>query len=154
MDTESPVLALLGDNPLLHALGAAFIDPGATATDLCAGDLGGSIGITNTVNSSLTGSYTNTYTVTDASGNMTQTNRVVTVFLPPPTFTSHSMLAPNQFQLQATGTAGLSYTLQTSTNLVNWVDYTNVVANLGGTIDCLIDVSPNTPARFYRLKWP
>ncbi|MGC3960295.1 MAG: DUF5011 domain-containing protein [Verrucomicrobiota bacterium] len=155
VDTQPPVLALLGDNPLLHAVGAPFTDPGATATDLCAGDLTGTIVITNTVNFSVTGSYTNIYNVTDASGNTVQANRVVTVFLPPPpVFTSYSVAAPGQFRLHASGTAGLTYTLQTSTNLVNWVSHTNLVAGPGGTIDCWIEISTNAPACFHRLRWP
>ncbi len=36
-----------------------------------------------TVNIALPGSYTNTYTVTDVFGNRAQTDRVVTVLLPP-----------------------------------------------------------------------
>ncbi len=153
-DTRPPVLALLGDNSLLHALGASFTDPGATATDLCAGDLTGSIVVTNTVNSSLPGSYTNTYTVADASGNTTRTNRVVTVLPLQPVFAGNSVLASGQFRLQAAGTAGLTYTLQTSTNLVNWVNHTNLVASPGGLIDCLMDTGTNAPACFYRLSWP
>ena len=62
--------------------------------------------------------------------------------------------APGQFQLQATGTAGLIYWLQTSTNLVDWVDRTNLLAKPGGLIECLEDMDPNAPAWFYRLRWP
>ncbi len=152
-DTRPPVLALLGANPILHALGDPFTDPGATATDLCAGDLTGSILIANAVNSSLPGNYTNSYTVVDASGNSARTNRVVTVVLSSqPAFTGYSAPAPGQLRLQATGTAGLAYTLQTSTNLVNWVNHTNVVAGPGGLIDCLMDMGTNAPACFYRLR--
>jgi hypothetical protein len=58
------------------------------------------------------------------------------------------------FWLQGTGTAGLTYTLQTSTNLVDWVDQTNVEAGPGGLIKCLVDMDPDAPACFYRLRWP
>ena len=64
------------------------------------------------------------------------------------------MLAHGQFRLHGTGSAGLTYTLQTSTNLVNWVDYTNLVADTNGLIDCLEDMQTNAPTCFYRLKWP
>ena len=64
------------------------------------------------------------------------------------------MPAPGQFGLRGTGTAGLAYTLQTSTNLMHWVNHTNVVANPGGLIDWLVDKGKNAPACFYRLRWP
>ena len=46
------------------------------------------------------------------------------------------------------------HTLQTSTNLVDWVDHTNLLADPGGLIECLEDMDPNAPACFYRLQWP
>ena len=67
---------------------------------------------------------------------------------------SYSGPAPGQFRLQATGTAGLTYTLLTSTNLVDWVNHTNLVADPGGAIECLEDMDPAAPACFYRLRWP
>jgi hypothetical protein len=153
-DTLPPVLTLLGDNPLTHNLGAPFTDPGATASDLCGSDLTASVVVTNTVNPNVPGTYTNTYTVADAGGNTAQTNRTVTVLLPAqPVFGNCSVPAPGQFRLQATGgTPGLTYTLQTSTNLVGWVNHTNLVAEPGGLIECLVDMDPDAPACFYRLR--
>ncbi len=79
----------------------------------------------------------------------------VTILLPvQPVLAGCSVLGPGQFRLQATGTNGLTYTLQTFTNLVNWVDRTNVVADPGGAIDCAMAMETNAPARFYRLRWP
>jgi hypothetical protein len=71
-----------------------------------------------------------------------------------PVFAGCSMAAPGQFRLQAIGTEGLNYTLQTSTNLVNWLDRTNLVAGPGGLIEYLEDMEPTAPAFFYRLRWP
>jgi len=62
--------------------------------------------------------------------------------------------APGQFQLQGSRAVGLTYTLQTSTNLVDWVDRINVVAGAGGLLECLMAMDPNAPACFYRLRWP
>jgi len=65
-----------------------------------------------------------------------------------------SKSAPGQIRLCGTGTPNLTYTLQTSSNLVNWVDHTNLVAGPGGLIECLMGMETNAPACFYRLKWP
>jgi hypothetical protein len=45
-------------------------------------------------------------------------------------------------------------TLQTSTNLVDWLDHTNIVTDPLGLMDWREDMDTNAPARFYRLKWP
>ena len=62
--------------------------------------------------------------------------------------------APGQRQRQGAGTAGLTYTLQTSTNLVDWLNRTSLLADPGGLIECLLDMETNAPACFYRLRWP
>lgn len=77
--SEPPTLVLLGDNPLAHRAGTSFVDPGATATDVCGADLTGTIVSNITVNSAVPGIYTNTFTVTDVSTNTTVTNRRVFV---------------------------------------------------------------------------
>ena len=56
--------------------------------------------------------------------------------------------------MQGSGAAGLTYTLQTSTNLVNWVNHTNVTADPTGVIDWLGEMDSSAPAWFYRLRWP
>ena len=71
-----------------------------------------------------------------------------------PTVAAVTRQPDQRLLLQCAATAGLTYTLQTSTNLVNWVDHTNVVADPGGVIECLTDMETNAPARFYRLRWP
>ena len=44
--------------------------------------------------------------------------------------------------------------MRTSTNLVEGVSHTNMVADPGSLIECLMSMDPNAPACFYRLKWP
>jgi len=46
------------------------------------------------------------------------------------------------------------HTLQIPTNLVDGVNYTNVLASPAGLIECLLDMETNAPAWFYRLRWP
>ena len=68
---------------------------------------------------------------------------------PPVFFLSARYNTNNQFQLQVSGTAGLHYILQGSTNLINWVSLnTNVPA---ASPFYLIDpLATNFAARFYR----
>jgi hypothetical protein len=73
---------------------------------------------------------------------------------PQPTVTGVSRQPDQRLLLQCAGTAGLTYTVQTSTNLVDWVNRTNLLADPGGLIECLLDMDTNAPACFYRLRWP
>jgi alpha-tubulin suppressor-like RCC1 family protein len=76
-DTTPPSLTLLGANPLVMPVNTTFVDPGATAIDMCAGDLTSNIIVTGNVKTTILGTNTLTYTVTDPSGNMASTNRTV-----------------------------------------------------------------------------
>ncbi len=79
-DTTSPVISLVGSDPLPHEAGTPFTDPGATANDSFEGDLSGSIVTGGTVDETTIGDYVLTYDVTDGSGNAaTQVTRTVQV---------------------------------------------------------------------------
>lgn len=54
-------------------LGAVYVDTGATASDLEDGNITPSIVTVNPVNTSIVGSYTITYNVTDSSANSAPT---------------------------------------------------------------------------------
>ncbi len=85
-DTQAPMLSLIGPAASTHECGSFFVDPGATASDICAGDLTGSIAASGAVNAGAVGSYTLSYFVTDPSGNAASSiSRAVTVSdtLPP-----------------------------------------------------------------------
>ncbi|MCK5861960.1 MAG: DUF5011 domain-containing protein, partial [Candidatus Hydrogenedentes bacterium] len=70
VDTTIPVITLLGDNPVTVECGAAYTDAGATALDLCAGDLTNNIVVGgDTVNVGHVAEYTVTYNVDDPEGN-------------------------------------------------------------------------------------
>ncbi len=79
VDTTAPSITLTGGNVLTAECHVAFTDPGATATDSCAGDLDSSIQVSGTVNPNVVGTYTLTYTVSDASGNNATAQRTVNV---------------------------------------------------------------------------
>ncbi len=72
----------------------------------------------------------------------------------PPTLSSVARQPDRSILVKGAGTAGLTYTLQTSTNLVDWENHTNVVADPGGLIECVEHMDTNAPACFYRLRWP
>ena len=81
-DTLPPVITLLGSDPILHVMGTPFVDPGATATDLCAGDLATSIQVTGSVDVNVPGSYQIHYNVSDAYGHPAEAIRTVVVGRP------------------------------------------------------------------------
>ena len=72
-DTVSPVITVLGDNPATVELGDSYTDAGATA------DTGETVTTSGTVDTSSVGSYTITYSATDAAGNTGSATRVVNV---------------------------------------------------------------------------
>jgi len=78
-DEEAPAITILGDNPLEVDENGTYTEPGATATDNIDGDITESIATTGTVDTSAIGTYTITYTVSDASGNETVVTRTVEV---------------------------------------------------------------------------
>ena len=82
VDAQSPVLELLGNNPLTLFKGSIFQDPGAKVTDDV--DFQKTILGNGTVNASVLGNYTITYSATDRSGKVaTPVLRTVLVTLNP-----------------------------------------------------------------------
>ena len=78
-DTTPPVVTLNGSATMSLTQGGTFTDPGATALDNVDGDLTSKIVETGTVDAATIGSYTLTYSATDAAGNMGTASRAVTV---------------------------------------------------------------------------
>ena len=88
VDTLAPVINILGDNPANVEFGSTYVDAGATARDQ-----GQSITVTSsgTVDTSVEGTYTITYSATDAAGNSSSATRTVNVAdTTSPVFTSSS----------------------------------------------------------------
>ncbi|EAU64021.1 putative surface protein [Stigmatella aurantiaca DW4/3-1] len=80
VDTLAPALALVGPAHQPLECGTPYADPGATANDLCFGDLSGSVQRTGSINTHLLGSQSVSYSVTDPSGySASPLNRTVTV---------------------------------------------------------------------------
>ena len=74
-----PVITIIGGQELLVGLDDVYEDPGAEAYDLEDGDLTDQIETNSTVDTSVLGVYTVTYTVTDSTNNTTVATRTVTV---------------------------------------------------------------------------
>ena len=85
VDTIAPVITMSGANPMSVECHTSFTDPGATATDSCAGAV--AVNSTNNVNVNVPGSYTVTYTATDGFNTATATRTVNVVDTIPPTLT-------------------------------------------------------------------
>ncbi|HEX8456755.1 MAG TPA: immunoglobulin-like domain-containing protein [Pyrinomonadaceae bacterium] len=79
VDTTAPVLTLTGGNALTVECHSTFTDPGATATDACAGDLNSAVQVSGAVDQNTVGTYTLNYTVSDAHGNQATATRTVNV---------------------------------------------------------------------------
>ena len=71
VDTTAPVITVTGNNPATVELGATYTDAGATATDLDTVTLT----TTSDVDTDTVGSYTVSYTATDASGKYFHCNK-------------------------------------------------------------------------------
>src|ERR1044072_5758393 len=87
VDTVAPTITLIGGNPLSVECHTSFNDPGATASDGCAGDLTGSISVSGTVDPDVVGSYVLTYMVSDGSHTTSVMRTVNVVDTTPPVIT-------------------------------------------------------------------
>ncbi len=76
-DTVPPVVTLIGSNPINHERFTPFTDPGATATDARDGDL--AVTSNSGLNVGVVGTYTITYSATDAAGNTGTATRTVNI---------------------------------------------------------------------------
>ena len=79
VDTTAPVITISGANPVDVDLGTTYNDAGASATDVNDGDLTSSITVSSNVDTNTVGTYTVTYTVSDAAGNQATETRTVNV---------------------------------------------------------------------------
>jgi predicted outer membrane repeat protein len=87
VDTTPPTITVNGPNPMMVECHTSFTDPGATASDSCAGSV--AVTSSGTVDVNTPGTYTITYNASDPSGNAAaqQTRTVNVVDTTPPTIT-------------------------------------------------------------------
>ena len=81
-DVASPEMQIFGDANITHLQGTAWVDPGVEAHDVRDGNITDSITLSGTVDVNTTGTYTLTYTVSDAAGNQASITRTVNVGIP------------------------------------------------------------------------
>jgi hypothetical protein len=93
VDTTAPVITRNGDAEVTVERLATYTDAGATASDTYYGNITSDIVTVNPVNTSVSGTYTVTYNVTDASSNEAQevTRTVIVEDTTAPTLTSVSI---------------------------------------------------------------
>lgn len=77
VDTTAPVMTLLGEAPAAVRKGKEYVDAGATATDIV--DSAVEVVLSGEVDTGTAGTYTLTYTATDAAGNAGTATREVQV---------------------------------------------------------------------------
>ncbi len=69
-----------------------------------------------------------------------------------PAFTSVVRSGPGTVQLSGKGARGVSYALQSSTNLASWVNISSITAGTNGMFQ--VSAPAGSPNKFYRLRWP
>lgn len=79
-DIVAPVIKLSGGREVYVPLGGSYSEPGVTASDDLDGDLTSKIKSSGSVDTSKSGPYTITYTVSDKAGNSSTVKRTVRVY--------------------------------------------------------------------------
>ena len=130
VDSESPVITVLGANPQILHLNDTYTDLGATANDNYDGDITGSI-VTDSsaVNTAVLGDYTVTYDVTDSEGNEAiQATRTVSVVNQVPTANDdfYTIFENNSIENGDVTTAGTADFLGDEPAVITLVDQSNV----------------------------
>ena len=77
--SSDPVISLNGNSSMSLLVGGAYNEQGATATDICDGDITDKIVTEGGVDTSKVGTYTITYSVTNSDGKQATAKRTVTV---------------------------------------------------------------------------
>ena len=131
VDTTAPVITIIGANPVDVDLGATYSDAGATATDVHDGDLTSSITVSSNVDTNTAGTYTVTYTVSDAAGNQATETRTVNVIDNSNNPTTHYI------DIQGMAFSPSSITINVGDTIV-WTNYdsaSHTVTSNDGTFD-------------------
>ena len=126
-DTTLPTITVLGSATVTSSLNVPYTDAGATALDDEDGDITSSITMSgwSTANKDMKGSYTITYTVSDAAGNTATATRTVNVV------NDAEMYAGTYANSTDTCTAGGPSAFSASITTSNTVNNAIVIKNFG-----------------------
>jgi S-ribosylhomocysteine lyase LuxS involved in autoinducer biosynthesis len=145
IDVTAPVITINGSNPTNINVNGTYADAGATALDDVDGDVTSKIVVTGTVNPSVVGSYTITYTVKDNANNTSTKTRTVNVIdnvIPTVAFgtngsttwaKSRSTTVTVSDAHTGVNTSSLKYLWNTSTTAPTEASFTTTFTN-GGTL--------------------
>jgi arabinogalactan endo-1,4-beta-galactosidase len=150
-DTTPPVITLMGGNPFYLNLGIPFTDPGAIASDACAGSV--PVVSSGTVNINVIGTNTLAYTADDGNGNTNTVVRAVIVSDPTPVIGGVVANPGGSFTLNLAGAPGNTYILQTTTNLLlaDWQPIATNTLDSSGIWQFTDLNAVNFQQQFYRL---
>jgi hypothetical protein len=148
-DTEPPVIALKGANPLSLREGTPYVEPGYTVTDNRDTDLQNKVEVTGgPVNTTVPGRDTLTYTVTDKAGNSASVKRIIVIT------TSGPIEDKTPPDLKLLGASSIEVPVGGKYNEPGWTAIDNVDGDLhdsvkitelfGKKIDPISTVSPTT----------
>lgn len=133
IDTELPVITLVGTTPVSSFINATYTDAGATALDNKDGNLTTSITTTNTVLTNTIGSYQVKYNVKDSAGNAAvEVIRTVNVVPNAPLASTALAATGNNLSADLTWTAPVSngapitdYLVEYSLDGITWSTFTH-----------------------------
>ena len=138
-DTTAPVITLTDPSAINLYIGATFTDPGATATDDVDGNITSSITSSGTVNTSLAGTYTIEYSVSDTAGNSASVTRTVIINIPP------DITAP---VITLTGSSTINLNLGATFTDPGATATDNVNGNITSSITAAGSVNPSTAGTY------
>lgn len=90
-------------------------------------------------------------TITSAATRSAYMADILRFFSKPSHFESLTWLPAQQLLVTLSAEPGITYAIQVSTNLTNWVTLTNIL-NQTGTVSFVDDAATNSPQRFYRTS--
>ena len=135
-DTVAPVISLIGEQNMTLEVESVWNEPGFLAIDQFEGDLSDQVEVKGSVNSSSTGKNNIIYSVSDSSGNKSQTERIVNISLPiqfEKEFSNSKAMDQSNAELESRPTTWALYESEELLKAVqNWDNVPASVFPLGG----------------------